>query len=315
MASLQVSSFSKANAMFLFRIGAVILGCCGWATWSLAEVGNENEIDWEARFREEMLHAEQGRADAQYFVGLAFLSGRGVEQDEKLGMAWLERAAAHGFAAAFFTLGNYAESRGEYAEAFELYKSAAELGHLHGKFNVGAYYAKGQGVELNDEAARSWLLEAAEDGHMLAAFFVGTMFRDGLGGEKDLAKAVGWWARAAEAGVVEAQYELAHAYHYGSGIDQDMEKGLHWLREAALRNHLDAQSTLGYILLKGAGVPKNYAEGLAWHAFAEAQREERATPEAIILRKMDELPIEEVVEAREKIREIRNRMEELSTGN
>jgi TPR repeat protein len=48
--------------------------------------------------------AESGSAQAQYDLGLRFLSGDGVEKDESAGKAWLQKAAKQDFAAATLKL-------------------------------------------------------------------------------------------------------------------------------------------------------------------------------------------------------------------
>jgi hypothetical protein len=50
--------------------------------------------------------AEKGSASAQYDLGVRFLKGDGVEQNEELGRSWLEKAAKQGDDAAFQKLKN-----------------------------------------------------------------------------------------------------------------------------------------------------------------------------------------------------------------
>jgi TPR repeat protein len=40
--------------------------------------------------------AEEGSDNAQYELGVRYLTGNGVDQDEKLGKEWLEKAAKNG---------------------------------------------------------------------------------------------------------------------------------------------------------------------------------------------------------------------------
>jgi hypothetical protein len=51
--------------------------------------------------------AEQGHAEAQFNIGLMYLSGSGVENDHTTGMLWIERAAAAGSPEARRFTGNY----------------------------------------------------------------------------------------------------------------------------------------------------------------------------------------------------------------
>jgi hypothetical protein len=50
------------------------------------------------------------------------------------------------------------------AEAFRLYRQAAEMGFAASQYNVGLYYDKGWGVEKNKEEALKWYRKASAQG-------------------------------------------------------------------------------------------------------------------------------------------------------
>jgi len=52
----------------------------------------------------------------------------------------------------------------EYLSAAELYKKAAEKGHIDSQFNLAVLYDVGQGVERNKQKALYWFRKAAEQG-------------------------------------------------------------------------------------------------------------------------------------------------------
>jgi TPR repeat protein len=63
-------------------------------------------------------------------------------------------------------------------------------------------------VELDDEEAVYWFLQAADLGHLDSMNELGIMFAEGYGVEKDMAIAREWWQKAADAGSEEAQENL-----------------------------------------------------------------------------------------------------------
>lgn len=77
--------------------------------------------------------AEAGNAVAQYYLGNAFYSGHGVEEDK--------------------------------AEALSLFRKAAESGLREAQYNYAVMLSKGEGCEKDQEEAIRWFRKAAEAGH------------------------------------------------------------------------------------------------------------------------------------------------------
>ena len=74
----------------------------------------------------------QGKAEAQYDLGVCYSNGYGVKTD--------------------------------YKEALKWYKKAAEQEHLDALFNVGACYYNGVGVKQDIKEAKKWFKKAADKG-------------------------------------------------------------------------------------------------------------------------------------------------------
>ena len=72
--------------------------------------------------------AEQGDAEAQYILGVAYGNGEGVSEN--------------------------------YAEAVKWYRLAAEQGDARAQFNLGFMYANGKGVLRSGAAAADWYYKA-----------------------------------------------------------------------------------------------------------------------------------------------------------
>ena len=113
------------------------------------------------------LAAEQGDAEAQANLGVMYMFGRGVPQDDAEAVRWYRLAADQGEAHAQVNLGlMYAEGRGvpqDDAEALRWYRLAADQGNAPAQANlgIGMMYAAGEGVPQDRVAAHMWLSLAA----------------------------------------------------------------------------------------------------------------------------------------------------------
>ncbi len=80
--------------------------------------------------------AEQGVAEAQFNLGMAYHRGAGVPQD--------------------------------YAEAAQWFRAAAEQGHVKAQYDLGMMYANGEGIAQDHAEAVQWYRAAAEQGYAFA---------------------------------------------------------------------------------------------------------------------------------------------------
>ncbi len=125
--------------------------------------------DYETALRLWRPFADQGDAAAQYGLGLMYLNGEGVPQDDAEAVKWYRLAAEQGNADAQYRLGlMYDNGEGvpqDYAEAVKWYRLAADQGHASAQFNLGLMYAKGQGVPQDYVLAHMWTNLAAAQGN------------------------------------------------------------------------------------------------------------------------------------------------------
>ncbi|GAB4349946.1 MAG: hypothetical protein Kow006_12100 [Gammaproteobacteria bacterium] len=112
--------------------------------------------------------ANQGHVRAQYFLGMAYYTGRGVRQSYPNARYWLEQAAGGG--------------------------------DRNAQYHLGDIYLNGWGVERDPEWAAMWFGRAAQQDHTGAQVSLGVCFAAGLGVPKRLARALAWWERAAAKG-------------------------------------------------------------------------------------------------------------------
>jgi len=110
--------------------------------------------------------AEQGLADAQFYLAQLYRQGRGgLPRDAAEAEAWYVRAATQGMASAQYNLGQmYRTGEGapqDPARAAGWYRAAARQGHARAQDHLGLLYAGGQGVERDLVEAYAWVALAA----------------------------------------------------------------------------------------------------------------------------------------------------------
>lgn len=121
--------------------------------------------------------AVMGHSGAQYELGVAYCSGRGIEHDGTEALKWFRLSSAQGYPKA-----------------------------LH---NMGVRNAIGKDVPKNAEEAAGLFLAAARQGHALSQFKLAVMLKLGWGIPQDGEEAVKWLKRAGETGQSELNSSLA----------------------------------------------------------------------------------------------------------
>jgi len=115
---------------------------------------------------------DRGDPVAQFFVGVMYLAGHGVQKNPPLAVQLLYRSATAGVADAQ----NY----------------------------MGAFYRTGHNVPLNYATAMQWYLFAAKQNYKNAQYRIALMYRDGLGVDRDNRQAYVWACISAAGGPPEA---------------------------------------------------------------------------------------------------------------
>ncbi len=183
---------------------------------------------------------------AQWLVGLALATGRGVLRNVAEGMRLLQQAADHGHAAAQYDLAELLLKQpgaGQHARAVKYLSSSAQHDYLPAMYRLGMLYRAG---------------EAGADGRVASRR------------APHLATALDWLSRASERGHVDAQYELGQMYAQGLGTTQDFEQAQLWYRRAAAQGDAKAQFNLGFLHAHGQGVEQDYVKAYEWYAISEA---------------------------------------------
>lgn len=147
-----------------FIMAATLLFIFFYSTSVFAErdagIAAYGKNDYPAAFKELEPDAQAGDAKAQYYLGLLYAHGRGVEKDPAAAAAWFQKSAKQGNAEAQF-----------------------DLGHL---------YRRGAGVPQDDTIAVDWWRKAADSGQTFAQSSLAGMYLDGKGVKRDLVQAYKW---------------------------------------------------------------------------------------------------------------------------
>jgi TPR repeat protein len=152
--------------------------------------------------------ANDGDAIAQFNLGLMYVTGHGVQQDDSAAALWFRKAAEQGYAFAQSNLGAlYRDGRGvtqDYTEAVMWFRMAADQGDAVAEFQLGDQYANGKGVPQDYSEAMIWFGRAAEQDHPIAMLYLGVMYAEGRGVPQDYVRAHMWFSLAAAQGVQRA---------------------------------------------------------------------------------------------------------------
>ena len=180
-------------------------------------------------------------------------------------------------------------------DSVEALRSRAERDIVEAQNDLGAKYAKGDGVPQDHGEAVRWFRSAAEQGFTAAQNNLGVAYRDGKGVPQDFAEAVRWFRNAAEQGLAQAQYSLGMAlqdqhfrllshpwlaqahfiyrfrYTNDEGVLKSQREAAQWFHSAAKQGVAGAQYLLGVAHASGFGVTENYREAAFWFRKAADQ--------------------------------------------
>ncbi|HHQ4779595.1 TPA: tetratricopeptide repeat protein [Aeromonas veronii] len=170
--------------------------------------------------------ANAGSAEAELWLGQAYLAGELVSADPALGRYWLELAAAHGSHEAEYQLSLQQVDR---EQQIHWLMRAADGGVTRAWFDLAALQQE-QG-EL--EQARASYAKAARQGNRAALYAYGEMLRLGQGGKEDYALALKQYRQAAQQGDRMAQYRMGTMREEGLGAPRNRVHAYAWLSLAA----------------------------------------------------------------------------------
>ncbi|MDY6992910.1 MAG: tetratricopeptide repeat protein, partial [Pseudomonadota bacterium] len=109
---------------------------------------------------------------AQYRLAMKYLHGKGVPQDPRQAINWLNKAAKNGYQEAQYQLGLFYKT-GQWVTpdqdlALSWLRKAAIQNHAKAQYQLALSYQQGQGVTINETMAAIWLRKAASRGYVKA---------------------------------------------------------------------------------------------------------------------------------------------------
>lgn len=156
--------------------------------------------------------ANTGNANAQTALGLKYLDGDGVQQNDSEAAKWLALAAAQGQAIA--------------------------------EYRLGTLYERGRGVKSDTAKAAHWYQLAATHGNRKAMHNLAVAFAEGAGVQKNYSEAARWFSKAANLGLADSQFNLAVLYERGLGVPQSLVDAYKWYAIAASQGDTESKSRI-----------------------------------------------------------------------
>ncbi len=193
-----------------------------WLNWTKYERGDRSV------YASLMADAEAGSPDAMNVLGHILVEGVGRPQNIQEGVRWLQSAAT-ALPLAKYNLGLlYLQGRGvaqNEARAVELFQEALAKERIQqAMVRLLLHYAK-----VGDRAKTwEWAQKAAEARNKVGIYYVGRMLMDGTGPRKDPGAALRWLTQAAEMFSPEAAGLLSDLYRHGLGVDRNEAMSAGW---------------------------------------------------------------------------------------
>ncbi|MGO9938728.1 MAG: tetratricopeptide repeat protein [Terracidiphilus sp.] len=211
--------------------------------------------------------AERDSVSREIDLAAAYLTGRGVPQNEKQAAYWYEKAAEAGDPEAQKEIGYFYQiGLGvpvDPARAVHWYQLSAAGGLLSGKVNLGVAYVWGIGVPRNTSLGAQLFREAAEKGSGLGACYLGDMYYLGIGVKQDLAAAEHWFEIGTKLHEARAAFRLGSLLSTNQEHAQNLPKAAELLRKSTEEGYVPAMHALGLLLVNHPELAKSPNEAIA----------------------------------------------------
>jgi uncharacterized protein len=203
---------AKLSNYFLIRLIFLITFSFIWFTLIIADIGlyeRGKELVEQKEYQKALkafeLASKTGSLDALTALGVMYIGGIGVEQDNTKGYTYINTAANQSDPKAQYTLGAlYYLGVGvtkDLNKAFYWLNLASQKGYLDAKYSLGVMYEFGEGVDQNNEKAYENFIFAARKGNLESQIKVAEMYKNGIGTEKNLEKSAYWLDKIEESNV------------------------------------------------------------------------------------------------------------------
>lgn len=168
--------------------------------------------DFKTALREFRKAADAGNRNAQFNLGVMYLTGKGVKKNMAQAVKW-HRAAAdkelpqaqHGLAVMYLRGDGVTQ---DFSEAAKWFRRAAAQNYPNSQFNLGVLFFQGQGVPKDDAEVVKWITLAAARRFPPALFQMGFMYETGAIFRADPAEALTWYSQGALTGHPESKKKV-----------------------------------------------------------------------------------------------------------
>ncbi len=179
--------------------------------------------------------AKQGNPIARLYVGRCHMDGIYVSKDLAEAIRWYELSANGHLVDAYRILDQIYRERGEYDKVLYWGDRFIEYGFPQAMLHVGIDYMEGKIIERDSEKGFSLIREAAQTGFPAALFNLSLCYYRGDGTARDEEQGFKYLQQSAEGKYPVAEYELGRMLW-----DSDREYAERLMRDAAQRNYRPA---------------------------------------------------------------------------
>jgi S1-C subfamily serine protease len=167
--------------------------------------------------------AEQGNADADYYLGLMYQNGNGVKKD--------------------------------YIKAHNWYLKSAQKGRAYAQHNLAYLYANGLGVSKDSAVAAKWFTRAANQDNKSSQIAIAIMYAGGIGVTKNEIEAYKWLliaGRNEEKIIVKAVPHLERNLN-SSQRAEGQRLAKEWIQQQTIKNSDGIESNIDGDSVKATG--------------------------------------------------------------
>lgn len=154
----------------------------------------------------------------------------------------------------------------DYAEAFRLFRMAANAGDGFAAYRLGGMHMNGNGTPVDHAKATRWFHFALEQGQETAYLSIANLYWrgqywDGSKTVRNNIEALRYFRTAADLGVAGSYFYIGAAYHLGRGVSVDGVEAMRWYKKSiAATGDSSAIANLGRLYYRGGDVPRDFAE-------------------------------------------------------
>ncbi|WP_289078920.1 tetratricopeptide repeat protein [uncultured Thalassospira sp.] len=165
-----------------------------------------------------------------------------------------------------YQTGYYAYRSGDFEQAHDYWRSAAQKDDPYAQYALGLLYYRGDLGQPDYQNAAKWFKKAARANHGGAIYYIGLLYFNGHGLHYDQFRATEYFKRALKTDPEngDAAYLIGAQYFHGRGARQNFIEAAHYFEIGAKANNHAAQFMYGALLERGWGVPQNLADAYYW---------------------------------------------------